>query len=123
MLACLVGEPDAFQQRETALLRGRARHLVHVTQGEGDVLEHREVREEVVALEHRAEPRTDPVRIDPGVGDVLAAEQDLPVVDRLEQVEAAQQGGLARPARTDHGDHLVGRDLDRDAPQHRPVPE
>ena len=35
VLARLVGEADPLQQRETALLRRRARHLVHVAQRRG----------------------------------------------------------------------------------------
>ena len=43
----------------------------------------------------------------PAVGDVLAVEQDATAVDRVEQVDAAQQRGLARAARADQAHHLV----------------
>ncbi len=44
-------------------------------------------------------------------GDLLALEQDPARLRRLEQVDAAQQGRLARPARADHADDLAALDV------------
>ena len=71
----------------------------------------RQVREEVERLEDDAHPRADGVGVDPGVGDVAALELDHPVVDRLQQVDAAQQGRLARAGGADQHDDLVRRDV------------
>ena len=84
---------------------------------------HREMREQVVALEHRAEAGAYAVRVDARIGDVLVVEEDLPVIDGLEEVQASQQRGLARPARADERDHFVGRQLEVDAAEHLALPE
>jgi hypothetical protein len=60
-------------------------------QAEGDVLPHREVREQRVALEHHV----DRLVVGRDVGQVLAVEQDLPRGGRLEARQHAQQGRLA----------------------------
>ena len=54
-----------------------------------------------------ADPAPYGVGVDPRIGDVLAVEEDLPVVDGLEQVDAAQQRRLARARRADQRDDLV----------------
>src|SRR5690606_24658502 len=54
---------------------------------------------------------------------VDAAEQDLPVVDRLEQVQASQEGRFARAAGSDDGDHVVRVERERHALQHGLVAE
>src|SRR6516162_10259956 len=52
------------------------------------------------------------------IADRLAVDCDRPTLVLLEQVDAAQQGGLARTARTDHHDDLAGADCERDVAQH-----
>ena len=74
---------------------------------EHDVLEHGQVREQVVGLEDEPEPAADRDRVDRGVGDHLAVEEDVAVVDLLEQVDAAQQRRLARARGADQRDRLV----------------
>jgi len=54
------------------------------------------VREQVERLEDDAHPGPDRVGVDPRVGDVPALELDHAVIDTLQQVDAAQQGRLAR---------------------------
>src|SRR4051812_23391905 len=61
---------DGFPLGSTVHRDGRQRHVV----------EHREVREQVVGLEDHAHPAADPVGVDPRVGDVLTVEQHLAVV-------------------------------------------
>ena len=87
------------------------------------VLQHGQVREEVEGLEDEAEPAPDRHRLDRGVGDHLAVEEDVAVVDLLQQVDAAQQGRLARPRGADQRDRLVladGRGRRRAAPRASP---
>src|SRR3546814_18533405 len=50
--------------------------------------------------------------------DFDAADPDAPARRRLQAVEAAQQGRLARPARPDDGPDLAFRDREIDAAQH-----
>ena len=88
-----------------ALLLGLARGTPCARAGaEDDVLEHRQVREEVVGLEDDAEAPADRHRLNRRVGDHLAVEEDVAVVDLLEQVDAAQQRRLARAGGADQGD-------------------
>jgi hypothetical protein len=47
--------------------------------------------------------------------DLLAQELDPALVDRLEQIDAAQQGGLARARCSDQADDLVLSELEVDA--------
>ena len=72
----------------------------------------RHVREQVVRLEHDADAAADLVGVDARVGDVLAVEVDRAVVDRLEQVDAAQQRRLAGAGRADERDDLVLVDVE-----------
>src|SRR5271156_5025406 len=93
------------------------------------VAEHGEVRPQIELLEHHAE--LDPAPADRGLavrpaaavgGDAeahrLAADPDLAGARRLEMVEAAQQGALARAAGADHAQHRAAFKLERDALQH-----
>ena len=68
------------------------------------------MREQVVGLEDDPDPPPDAVDVDVRVGDLALADEDPPVVDRLEEVDAAQQRRLAAPRRADEADHLVRRD-------------
>ena len=56
-------------------------------------------------------------------GDLLAADDDAARVDRLEQVDAAQQGRLAGAGRADQADDLVLLEREVDAAQHLELAE
>jgi hypothetical protein len=64
---------------------------VHLAQGEGDVVQHAHVREQVERLEDDDDGRAHHVGVDPGVGDVDAVRRDGAIVDDLQQVDAPQQ--------------------------------
>ena len=66
MLARLLGETDAFQQPHPGRLGRRPRHLLHLAARERHVVEHGQVREQVVVLEHDAESCADGVGLDRG---------------------------------------------------------
>ena len=90
---------------------------------EDDVVDHVEVGEEVVGLEDQPEAAPHIDRVHRRVGDHLAVEEDVTVVDVLEEVDAAQQRRLARPGGADHRDGLVladGRGRCRAAPTSPP---
>jgi hypothetical protein len=55
------------------------------------------VGEEVVALEHHPDAPPHGIGVETGDADVLPVEMDLAVVDRLQEVDAAQEGRLSRP--------------------------
>jgi hypothetical protein len=81
------------------------------------------VREEVVGLEDEAEAAADADGVDGGVGDHLAVEEDVAVVDLLEQVDAAQQRRLARARGADQGHRFVLAHGEVDPPQHLALAE
>ena len=118
VLVHLVGQAEPGQQLAGLGLGRRLVDPVHLAGRQGQVLQHGQVREQVVGLEDDAHPATHGPGVDPRVGDVLALEEDRAVVDVLEQVEAAQQRGLPRPRRPDQADHVVRLDDQVDAPQH-----
>ena len=110
-------QAHAGEQLAGVLLRLGARRAVGARRRQDHVLEHREVREEVERLEDEAQAPAHADRRARGVGDDLAVEEDVAVVDLLEQVHAAQQRRLAGPARADQGDRLVRAHLEVDAAQ------
>ena len=55
--------------------------------------------------------------------DLLAFEVDAPLLDRLEEVHAAQQRALAAPARADDHEHLAVRDAQVDPVEDEVVAE
>jgi hypothetical protein len=81
------------------------------------------VREQVVGLKDEAELAPNRHSADRRIGDHLAVEEDVAVVDVDEQVDAAQQGGLARAGGADQRDRLVLGDLQVDALQHLAIAE
>ncbi len=56
-------------------------------------------------------------------GDLLALDDDAARVDRLQQVDAAQQRGLPRTRGADQAHHLVLGHLEVDAAQHLELAE
>ena len=81
------------------------------------------MRKEVVGLEHHPEPAPDVDRVDRGVGDHLAVEEDVSVVDLLQQVDAAQDRRLSRPRGADQRDGLMLGDSEVDPMQNLTLPE
>ena len=75
------------------------------------------VVEEVEALEHHADGLAQAVDVDVLGGQVLAVEPHVAGVGGLEQVNAAQQGGLAGAGGADDGDDLARHDLEVHAAQ------
>ena len=65
-----------------------------------------------LTLRHPRTPAAGPVN---AVADRLAVDHDRPAFVLLEQIGAAQQGGLARTARADHHHYLSGADRKRHA--------
>ena len=81
------------------------------------------MREQVERLEDDPDPLPDPVEVDALGGDLVALDEDPPGVDRLEQVDAAQERRFARARRADETDHLVLVDNQVDPAQDFERPE
>jgi hypothetical protein len=116
------GEPEAGEQLARGRLRFGARDAERMPRREHDVLEHAQMREQVERLEDHPEPPAVGDRVAAGLGDHLAVEQHVAVVDLLEPVDAAQQRRLARAGRADQRDRLVLLDGEVDPAQHLAVP-
>src|SRR6266568_6368644 len=72
------------------------------------------MREQVELLEDDSDPLPDAVDLDTLARDLLALEEDPAGVDRLEQVDAAQQRALAAAAGADHDKHFARIDAEID---------
>ena len=81
------------------------------------------MREEVELLEDDPDPLPDGRDVDALPRDLLTLEEDPAFLDRLEEVDAAQQRALAASARADHDEHLAGGDLEVDAVEDEVVAE
>ena len=81
------------------------------------------MREEVERLEDDPDPAADAVDVDSARGDLLAGDDDPAGVDRLEQVDAAEEGRLARAGRADQADDLVLGEREVDAAEHLELAE
>ena len=115
---CLLLEPDPPEQDPGALLRGRARDAADLDRRDRHVPHHAHVREQVEALEHEPDLPSELDEVHPGPGDDVALEADLPALDRLEPVDAAEERRLTGARRADQADHLVRVDREADALQH-----
>ena len=87
------------------------------------LLQHGHVREQVELLEDHADPGAQLVDVGVGVGDLLALDEDLAAGGDLEQVDAAQQRGLAGARRADDAHDLPVADVEVDALEHLVVAE
>ena len=85
-------------------------HALHA-QGKADVLRHRHMRKQGVALEHRVHI---PV-FGGNACDVPAVEHDAAAVRAIEPGDHAQQRGLPAPRRTQKGEELASPDRQADA--------
>ena len=58
------------------------------------------------------------VRVDTRIGDVLAREEDLPIINAFQEVGAAKEGGLTGTGCTQEDHDLVTTDVKVEAAQH-----
>src|SRR5688500_17717580 len=123
VLIRLFGQTDALEQLASPFLGLRLRALADPARREGQVVHHRQVREEVELLEDHPDPRPHRRQVDALARDLLALEEDPAGLKRLEQVDAAQQGALAAAARPDDRQHLAARDAEIDPLQDLVVAE
>src|SRR6476660_4486192 len=109
MLACLLLEPDPGQEDLRALLRLAAPEPANPPRSKGEVVENRQLREEVELLEDHPDLLADARHVGALGGDLGALEDDATGVERLEEVDAAEERRLAASTRPDHDEHLAAR--------------
>ena len=119
----LSASPNRCEQPRRLLVRRAAGEAARLARRERHVLAHRHVREEVEGLEDDPDPAADAVDVDTAGGDLLAAHRDPPCVDRLEQVDAAQEGRLPRAGGADQAHDLVLGEREIDAAEHLELAE
>ena len=93
--------------------------LAHDPLCQGYVLQHGLVREQIEVLKYHPDFAAHQVEVGFALGQVDAVDNDLPVVEFFQAIEAAQKGGFARTGRADDHHHLTLADL-RGHIVHRP---
>src|SRR2546426_11696646 len=101
----MMGETHARQELGAPLTRGLRWLAVHAHRGLADVLERRQVLEQVELLEHHPDAGPRPLAgdvtrrskraVDALVAHVLAPDADLPAIQRLQVGDEPQQRALA----------------------------
>ena len=119
----------AFQDRRQGLYLNRAEQLFRLQQGLGPlpllhlhraeqhVLQHRQVGEEVIALEHHADALAQPLPVGAGIQQ-LSVEANVAPLNGFEPVEGAQQGALATTAWPQDDNHFPGVHREADLVQY-----
>src|SRR5262249_39569041 len=115
-----VREPDLLQQTLRLCACIGPVLAEDVTWGERDVVERREMREELKVLEHHPDPTPVLAQVDRRLAtgpipDQLATVQELAARRLHQQVEAAQQRRLSRATRANDADLLPALDAKVDA--------
>ena len=82
------------------------------------VLQNRQMRKQVEALEDDADLLAQLAQVGRGVVDLRAVDADDPGLYRLQPVDAAEHRALARAGAADHRDDLALGDIERDVLQH-----
>ena len=107
VLVALVGEAETGEELVGASLGLRPGEPERLPRRERDVVEDGHVREEIERLEDDPDPAAQLVHVDSACRDVLTAHDDASRVDRLEQVDAAQERGLPGAGSADEAYDLV----------------
>ena len=91
----LVGQPDCFQQLHRTFPRLRFGLFPQRTRREHDVLQHREMGEQIELLEHHAHFHAEFRHIGFGVENIYIVHSDFTGVGMFQQVQAAQESALS----------------------------
>ena len=104
-----MAERDDLEHPANGLLDRRLRPFAHA-QGEGDVLEDVEMREQRIVLEDD----TEVALFRREICDVAAVDRDAPGIELDEAGDRHQRRRLAGAAEAEQGDELARRDVERD---------
>ena len=118
ILADFVLEPEVVEQLLGLGLGLGLAHSMDLARAQRDVVEDRHVGEQVEGLEDDPHVFPDLVGVHAGRRDVRAVEEDGSGVNRNEEVDALQHGGLARTRGADQAHDFVGSNRQADVAQH-----
>src|SRR5690606_20748073 len=107
VLVGLLGDMDALQIAPRGRLRLLPADAADLHRREDAVPQHGHVREQVELLEDHPDLAADGVDVPPASRQLDAVDDDPAFLDRLELVEAPDQGGLARSRRPADDDALA----------------
>ena len=99
-------QSDPLQKLECLLFCFRLRPLLYFDRGKRDIVQHRFVRKQVIALEHHSDllaHLADQLRILP---DFISFQQDLPALDILQRIDASEQRALSAARGADDHYHF-----------------
>ena len=114
----LVQQVHAVQQGLGFLLYLVFGTLGHLERSQHNVVQHGQMREQLIALEYHADALAQTRQPLAAVGDSLIAQADAPALGGLQRVDATQQRALAAAAGAYHHDDLAGADGKADVIQH-----
>ena len=103
----LVGKPNALQKGARRFFGLRLRDLLNLSRRQRDVVDHRHMGEQIVALEHHANLLAKLGEVLFGVGNFLAVNLDGASLNRLKGIDATQERGLAASRGADNHDYLA----------------
>ena len=92
--------------------------LGHLERSQHNVVQHGQMREQLIVLEYHADALAQTRQPLAAVGNSLIAQADAPALGGLQRVDAAQQRALAAAAGAYHHDDLAGADGKADVIQH-----
>ncbi|MCY1447376.1 hypothetical protein D9M71_639940 [compost metagenome] len=133
-MVALVRHADLLQQRLGFGDALGARALLHMHRAFDDVLQHRHVRPQAEVLKHHAQLRAYAVDLAAVGGHqhlvapalerhLFTGDMDLAGIGGFQQVDAAQEGALARAAGAEDRHHVTLAGIQRDALEHFQVAE
>src|ERR1700752_4734917 len=103
---------DAIQVSHRRSFRILLWDVAHPDRRQGAILQHRQMRKKIKALEHHADFAPDLVDAPPNRAQFDAVDDGLAFLKFLERVDAADQRRFARARRTADDDSLALADLD-----------
>ena len=117
----MLGDAYALQQLHGDFFGLLLIPLAHVDRAQGDVLHHRQMREQVELLEHHAHLLADSGDVAHVVAELNAIHDDVAFLVLFQTVDAANEGGFARAGGPEYHDHLALVHIHVDAAQHMEV--
>lgn len=116
-------EANLLYQLEGAFLDVRLILLQNMNGRHHYVLDRCLVRKEVILLKYHTNFLAQFQLIEVGVVDLLTLYRDRALVDGIQRIDAANQGGFARSRRADDTNHFTLHDIERDALEHLELTE